>query len=383
MKKVLFIQLVGKTYGGVWQVNKIVGEELIKLGYDVSIVSLRENRNNIEVNCDSKLKLYTINKNDIWKDTYMGQEIINDIKKIKVFSSLKKSIIRLKHELSILKDKKKLKEYIYNYDPDYIITSHYQLLDMIPKEYLCKTMHEQHTSFRDSINHRATRRTFEKYNGKIRYLWLTKETMNQACKYGLMNNYYIYNAVRFKSKKVSDVINNKKLITIARFSNEKRLDLMVDIVEEIFKDKKFNDWIFEIYGSGLLEDMIKKQIKNHKQIKLMGLTNDPKSKLLTSSINLNTSSFEGFCLSILEAQECGVPTVTFNFGESVFEEILNNKTGIIAKDKSDYISKLKELMLDNDKLSKMSYSAKEFSNSFQIENIVNDWIKLFNEIDLK
>lgn len=383
MKKVLFIQLVGKTYGGVWQVNKIVGEELIKLGYDVSIVSLRENRNNIEVNCDPKLKLYTINKDDIWEDTYMGQEIINDIKKLKIFSFFKKSIVRIKHELSILKDNKKFKEYIYNYDPDYIVTSHYQLLDMIPKKYLSKAVHEQHTSFRDSINHRATRKTFEKYNGKIRYLWLTKETMNQASKYGLMNNYFIYNAVRFKSRKVANVIDNKKLITIARFSGEKRLDLMVDIVEEVFKDKIFSDWTFEIYGNGPLEDMIKKQIKNHKQIKIMGLTNDPKSELLTSSINLNTSSFEGFCLSILEAQECGVPTVTLNFGESVFEEILNNKTGIIAKDKSDYITKLKELMLNNEKLSKMSYSAKEFSNSFQIENIVNEWIKLFEEIDSK
>lgn len=383
MKKVLFIQLQGKTYGGVWQVNKIVGEELIKLGYDVSIVSLRENRNNLEVSCDPKLKLHTINREDIWVDTYFGIEIFSDIKRFKIISFVKKSIVRIRHEFSILKDKVRLRKYILKNNPDYIITSHYQIIGMVPKRYLNRTIHEQHTSFKDSINHRATRKTFDKYNGKIKYLWLTKETMNQAIKYGLINNYYIYNAVRFKSKKVSNVIDNKKLITIARFSNEKRLDLMVDIVEEIFKEKKYSEWCFEIYGSGPLENIIKEHIHNHKQIKLMGLTNAPKEKLLKASINLNTSSFEGFCLSILEAQECGVPTVTFNFGESVFEEILNNKTGIIAKDKSDYINKLRELMLDNDKLSKMSYSAKEFSNSFQIENIVNEWIKLFNEIDLK
>ena len=35
MKKVLFIQLIGNSYGGVWQVIKMVGEQLIKEGYEV------------------------------------------------------------------------------------------------------------------------------------------------------------------------------------------------------------------------------------------------------------------------------------------------------------------------------------------------------------
>ena len=30
MKKVLFLQNEGNNYGGVWQVNKLVGEELQK-----------------------------------------------------------------------------------------------------------------------------------------------------------------------------------------------------------------------------------------------------------------------------------------------------------------------------------------------------------------
>ena len=65
MKKVLFIQLIGNSYGGVWQVIKMVGEQLIKEGYEVSIVSLRENHINIKLDHDPKLKLYTINKKDI------------------------------------------------------------------------------------------------------------------------------------------------------------------------------------------------------------------------------------------------------------------------------------------------------------------------------
>ena len=115
----------------------------------------------------------------------------------------------------------------------------------------------------------------------------------------------------------------------------------------------------------------------------MGRTSDPKEALLSSSINLNTSKYEGFSLSILEANECGVPTVTFNFGESVHEEIINGKTGIIAENKEEYIEKLKELMSNNQKLAELSTNCKEFNQNFQIETIINEWLNLFNEIDKK
>ena len=113
----------------------------------------------------------------------------------------------------------------------------------------------------------------------------------------------------------------------------------------------------------------------------MGITNNPQKEFLSSSINLNTSPSEGFSLSILEGNECGVPTIAFNFGESVEEEILDNKTGIIAKDINDYQEKLIELMDNSEKLTELSNNAKEFSKNFEIENIINNWIKLFGVID--
>lgn len=382
MKKVLILQNKGKTYGGVWQVNKLVGETLLEYGYDISIVSIRDNQNDLIIEYDKRLKVFTINEKDIWY-TYKGTEIINEFKKFHIIKSIKMAISRIKHDIDIKKDIKKLHKYIHEYKPNYIITSHYQLLDMIPKEYLNITINEQHSSFKDAINHKATRKTYDKYNGKIKFLWLTKKTMEDAITYGLKNNTYIYNAVRFKSKETADITKNKKLITIARLSEQKRIDIMIDIAKELFKDKKLKDWVLEIYGNGELEDELRKQIANHKQIKLMGVTDNPKQELLNSSINLNTSSFEGFSLSILEANECGVPTITFDFGESVHEEIINNKTGIIANDKEDYINKLKELMLNKDKLLELSKNAKEFSSEFHIENIIKKWIELFAEYDKK
>ena len=86
-------------------------------------------------------------------------------------------------------------------------------------------------------------------------------------------------------------------------------------------------------------------------------------------------------MSILEAQECGVPTISLNCWESVYEQIKDNSTGLIADNKKEFINKLKELMINSEKLEKMSNQCKEFSKEFQIEELIKNWIKLFKEID--
>ena len=86
---------------------------------------------------------------------------------------------------------------------------------------------------------------------------------------------------------------------------------------------------------------------------------------------------------LLEGNECGVPTVSFNFGESVSEEIINKKTGIYVDqdDIESYKKELKELMKDNDKLENMSVECKSFSENFQIKKIIEQWERLFSKIE--
>ena len=218
---------------------------------------------------------------------------------------------------------------------------------------------------------------YKEYKDKVKYIWLCSNSMNAAIEHGLKNSICIYNAVRFETDEISDVVNNKKLITIARISHQKRIDKMVDIVEEVFKDEKYKEWSLEIWGEGEEYDLIKSIITSS-QIKLMGRTNNPKSAFLSSSINLMTSDFEGFALTILEANECGIPTIAFDFGEPTEEEILDGKTGFIVKNREDYIYKLKELMNNKELLSKMSKECKEYNKNFKIDRIVKDWERIFN-----
>lgn len=382
MKKIMFVQNEGNVVGGVWYVNKTLAEEFVEKGYDVHIISIRSGGDKIE--CDSRIKTSFVNGSMPW-NLIRKKEVIKPILKFN-FLSFFKIACDYFHSKSILnKDYKKMKEIILNEKPDYIIASQYQVLKGIPKSFLKKTVYEHHRSFDSFKSERDNYKVLKKYNNKIfGFIWLSEAALNKANNDGFKNNFCIYNPVRFVTQNKADVIKNKKIVVISRIENfNKRINLMVKIVNDVFKDKKYKNWCFEIYGVGDFDEETFNLINKSNQITYMGSTKKPMQVLLNSSINLNTSLFEGFSLSILEASMCGVPTVTFNHGEAVYEEVLEAKTGFVVSQDNidDFICKLELLMDDEDKLVEFSTNAKEYANNFLASNVVDKWVKLFKRID--
>lgn len=380
MKKVLFLQIKGNSLGGVWFVNKQVGEALIDKGYYVENLSIRKG-SNVKNNHDKRMKVSIINENDPWEITH-GSDIIRELKKFNVFKAVRTTLSYIKDLYKLKKDYRKVANYIKINDFDYIITSHYQLLDCIPKNYLKRTINEHHASFDYLLKEKDNLKKLNKYNGKIKFLWLCKNSYDKAVEYGYINNFYIYNPIKFTTVKRSKVIENKKLITISRLSSsQKRIDLMIDIANKVLP--KYKDWVLELYGDPNLENNLLEKINKNNQIKLMGVIDKPEDKLLSSSIYLSTSFFEGFSLSILEAYECGLPVVSYDFGESCSEQVINNETGYVVDfdHEKEFIDKLELLMNNPKKLDDMSKKAKQFAEKFHIENVVNNWISLFEIIE--
>ena len=373
--KVLFLQNKGNSVGGIWFVNKKVSEELTKRDYDVRVLSIRNNPGKVVTEDNLNFKVYTINKNDLWEITHKS-DVLKSIKQFKFFRTFYKYIVDY---IKLKKDYRNAVKYINNYNPDYIVVSHYELLNIVPKKYFCKTIYHHHTSLDKPLENKSLKNTLFKYNNKINYLWLTKSTYEKAEKIGFKKNYFIYNPVRFNSVKCADVINNKKICVISRISKEKRIDLMLKLVNQAFKKYGNTDWNFELYSTDKIDKSMKKYLTDN--IKFMGKPEDIEKIYLTASITLNTSSYEGFCLSILEANECGVPAISFNFGEATTERIINGKTGYIANDEDDFIDKIILLMKNTNELKKLASNCKKFNSQFNIKNIGNEWEKLFKFID--
>lgn len=376
MKKILILQTTSNSFGGVWFVDKTLGDEFIKNGYEVKLIGIRKNHPGIDIKNDS-FDIQTINDLDEWEITHR-RDVINSIKKFKFIRTLIKYIKdtkKLKH------DYKLCKEEIKKYNPDFIIASHYQVLDAIPVEYLTKTVHIQHSSIEFMLSDRKNVKTLKEYQKKIlKLIWLSNTIKKQAEELGFENSECIYNPVRFSTEKQANVTKNKKIVVISRIDKEKRIDLMIKIVNDIFQNKKYKDWRFEIYGTGEFNDESKKVLKTSKQIKFMGVTYDPAPILLNSSITLNTSLFEGYPLSVIEGFTCGLPVVSFDFGKNAKEQIIDKYNGFLVQmdDVKMFKEKLELLMTDKNLLNELSTNSKEFSKQFKIDIIIKEWIKIID-----
>lgn len=378
MKKILFLQIKGNALGGVWFVNKTLGEEFLKRNYDVQVLAIRNNHPGIEIK-DTPLKITTINKENVWEIIHKRDVLASSFNSF--FKTLKQYFVDRK---TLKKDYEKMKDFINAYNPDYIISSHYQTLFGVPKKYLNKTIFVQHSSFDYLLKDKANIKTLKRLNDKIHgFSWLCKSTMEQAISFGFIKNKYIYNPNKFITSKCADVIKNKKIVVITRIHKEKRIDLMIQMINDIFKDKKYGDWKFEIYGVGSFNEKSEKILKNSTQILYKGLTNNPMEVLLNSSLTLNTSIYEGFSLSIIEGFSCGLPVISFNFGESAHEQIINGYNGYVIEDDNVEAFKetVKKLLDDENRLEKMGKNAKEFSKRFSVSEIANNWECVFEEVD--
>lgn len=377
MKKILFLQIRDDTNGGIWFVHKTLATSFMEMGYDVKIISIR--KANIKL-CDTyNISNEVINLKDKWEITHK-KDVYHGFKKGPLYGT-KVLFQYLNGYVKLKKDYRHLKKAIINYNPNYIVASHYQVLPGIPKKYLKMTINVHHTSYEMLNIYTDNKKKLLKLKKKLYFVWLSQNSLKKALDDGFKNSFHIYNPLKFEIDLVANVTKNKKLITIARLSDEKQIPLMIKIVKEVFKKQQFKDWSFDIYGYGELEEEVKKE--ETKQIHFMGATNAPSKVLLHSSIYLCTSKFEGFSLSIIEGYECGLPCISFDFGETANETILDNKTGFLVKqnDIESFVQKLEELMTDNDKLMQMSTQAKQYSKQFHKQKIVNEWLHLFEKID--
>lgn len=378
LRKILFLQIKGNSLGGVWFVNKALGEEFLKRGYHVEVLAIRNNHPGIEIN-DTPLKINVINKEDLWEIVHR-RDVLKAV--FKNFFKTLKQYFEDKKKLD--NDFFKMKDFIKEYNPDYIIVSHYQLLLGIPDEYLSKVIFVQHSSFKYLIDDKYAIRLLKKYKNKIfKMCWLCKSTLDDAIKFDFKNSTYIYNPNKFITDKQADVVKNKKIVVITRIHPEKRIDLMISMVNDVFMNNKFRDWKFEIYGTGSFNEESKKILKESKQIEFKGLTDNPMEILLKSSLTLNTSVYEGFSLSIIEGYTCGLPVISFNFGETVYEEIKDGKTGFVINqgDIENFKIKLIKLLSSPNLLKEMSDNAKTFSKQFEVSKVADKWEELFKHME--
>lgn len=140
------------------------------------------------------------------------------------------------------------------------------------------------------------------------------------------------------------------LVTVARLTSLKGLKLIPPTCR-ILLDKGYKiHWY--IVGEGNERKNIEKHIKElklDKYITLVGFTSNPYSYIRACDIYVQTSTFEGLGLSLIEASLLHKPIITTNF-DTAFSIIKHGETGLICEMNSDDIAQHVEMFLNDKEL---------------------------------
>ncbi len=166
--------------------------------------------------------------------------------------------------------------------------------------------------------------------------------------------YSIYNMVdaniltKANEKVLHKYTDNKiRLLTVARLTSQKGIDIAVDVTLSLIKDKYEFEWF--IIGEGELRQEIEKLISEHdidKYFKLLGNIENPYPYIKDCDIYVQPSRYEGYGIALAEARVLCKPIVTTDF-YGAREQITNRHTGSIVNCNVTEISNaIKELCDD-------------------------------------
>lgn len=218
---------------------------------------------------------------------------------------------------------------------------------------------------------------------------LSKNFISEYCQYAGVSDkkkfLIIPNSLSFNEFfDMSKYLSKKKEVLIVSRLNErqKRITLALQIWHVIENNKDFSDWILRIVGDGPNMSMYKKLVAK------LGLNHvifegrkDPRPYYRSASIFMMTSLFEGWGLTLTEAQQYGVVPVAFNSYASAEDIITDSYNGFLAPecDINVYLSRLSLLMSNYELRQELANNCIKSSKRFEQEAICKRWICLFEQ----
>ena len=167
------------------------------------------------------------------------------------------------------------------------------------------------------------------------------------------------------------------IVTVGRLTKPKNHLLAVDAAK-ILKDRGLDfKWYFVGEGEEMrpaIEERIAvKGLQNN--VFLLGLKENPYPFVIKANIYVQTSSFEGFGMTIAEAKILHRPIVCTNF-DIVYDQIIDHQNGLIAEMTPNSVAdKIIELYQDEELRQHLISSLKEETNNTSFTEVLK-----FNEL---
>jgi len=217
-----------------------------------------------------------------------------------------------------------------------------------------------------------------------------------ACSFGLEKN--LINNYRLKNTKIIynpidlNFIDQKLLalkpfefnyiLAVGRLNRQRGHDILL---KSFAKSSLKNEAKLVILGEGKerknLENLIN-DLKIKDKVLLPGNVENPFVYMKYAQLFIHSSRCEGLSMVLLEALACNAPVIATNCCEiSPYEVMENEVNSLLVPSEDDELLKdaMERLYYDRKLYRKLKSNARESIERFDIENIVEDWISLFEK----
>ncbi len=292
--------------------------------------------------------------------------------------------IKIHYINSLLFKKRELKKLYKNEKPDIniFLGSHRSLINIPPSKGIpCITWEHFNAKINWHPLHKYSKKLAVKYCNKIVVLTNT-DVKNYKNIFNANNVTCIPNPLTL-NKIEETTLSNKTLLAVGRLASQKGFDLLIDAWART-KTKNLG-WNLKIVGNGRhLSKLLKQISKNNLQnsIEIVPPTKNIISEYKNASALVMSSRFEGLPLVLIEAMSAGLPIVSFDCETGPREIVIHNETGLLVPplNVNELAKAIDNLLLNESKLKEFSKNSLLKSKKFSINNILNQWEKLFKEI---
>lgn len=239
----------------------------------------------------------------------------------------------------------------------------------------CPVIGQIHTSYNglNEYNHKVIGELVDRFDA------ITVLSKHDAVRfreeYGVRNVIAIPNIVDM----TMDVPYNERpenLVFFGRLSVEKQATHAVDAVAPLLN----SGWNLNIYGDGPEILSVKEAASRVPIAHYKGVSYLPQHVFNNSKINILTSQFEGFGMSVVEAAQCGVPTVAYNCSQNI-EDIVGECGILVQKNNVEELSAVIERVInDAPYLESLSSQALNYSQIYKPRHVLSLWKELFVEL---
>ncbi len=189
----------------------------------------------------------------------------------------------------------------------------------------------------------------------------------------------IYNMVHLNPTKEMSDHSSKSVIFAGRYNYQKGIPDLIKIWTLVHH--RHPDWQLHLYGEGEMRTLIEHMaVQSQSNIHIHDSKPNIFDYYVNSSIFVLTSIYEPFGLVMPEAMSCGLPVVAFDCPSGPSTIVTNNLDGFLIKERNIYAfaEKVCYLIEHPEQRIKMGKNAAISSKKYSAEQIMPQWINLFN-----